>query len=503
MIREGVSGQAFPAGSGFAALRRPGLASTPATGEVPFAKGPALLAAFFVTLLIPGTFAVGGFSLSPYRVVLLLAFVPLFLHWIRGRAGPVSAGDIGILLYCVWIWVALFANHGLDRVHSAGIQFAEMFGGYLIGRTLIRNGADFRRFVRYFFLALLFLLPFSLIELTSGFSPLRFVFERVLAVEDRQGNMMPRLGFRDRVQGPFPHSILFGLFCSLAVANLFYHYRGTFVRRFGALGIAMVLTVISLSSAPLISAALQMAMIAWDRVLVLLKSRWIILGGGMALLLGGFQVLYPGGLIAFIIENLIFIPLTGYARIEIFDFGIMSVYNNPLFGVGYNDWARAFWMGHPTIDNFWLLVAVSYGVPSLLFLWGGIGLNILRSVTNKTLDEAEAAQRAGYLMALVGLMIVLGTVALWGAVSTFVLTYIGAGAWFAHRQVNRGPQDEAEAARPSRGTREGRPFPQRPAPNAGGNRVPPAAEGRYPAPQSPRRITPQEKMIQARERRGR
>ena len=122
-----------------AARRRAGPAAA-SSGEPPATRWEhRLLAAFFVTLVIPGSVSVAGLSLSPSRLFLLLAFVPLFLHWFRGRAWRITAGDVGILLYCFWIWVALFAVHGLSRVHSAGIQFVEMFGGYLVGRTLVRE----------------------------------------------------------------------------------------------------------------------------------------------------------------------------------------------------------------------------------------------------------------------------------------------------------------------------------------------------------------------------
>jgi hypothetical protein len=475
------------------------------------AWGPAILAIFFVSLMIPGNFQMAGFSLSPYRVVLILAFIPLALHWIRGRAGPIGPGDIAILLYCLWIWIALFANHGLGRVHTAGIQFAEMFGGYLMGRTLIRSGEDFARFVRYLLYALLFLLPFALLEFLTGSSPLRTISQMFLNVDERRLNRLPRLGFQDRVQGPFPHSILFGLFCSLAVANLFYHFRRGIVRRFGAAGLAIFLVLTSLSSAPLISAGLQIGMILWDRILAILRLRWVILAVIAATVLGGFQLLYPGGIIAFVIENLIFVPITGYARIEIFEFGILSVYNNPVFGIGFNDWARAFWMGHPTIDNYWLVVAVHYGIPGLLLLWAGIGLNILRAMTNPDLEGHEAAQRTGYLVALVGLVMVLGTVAIWGSVSTFVLTYLGAGAWFGERRqaapAGRGGRRARPSGRAGGGTGAGGPASSRaqdlPGRTAAGSRsiIGPEAGGR-PARTGPsRRPTAEARLAAARARR--
>lgn len=399
------------------------------------ARGPLLLAVFMASLMIPGIFTVGGMSLSPYRVILILAFVPLFLRWISGRTGPVTTADLAIFLYCGWIWIALFAVHGFDRVHTAGIQFAEMFGGYLIGRTLVRDSAGFRTFVRYSLIAVLFLLPFALVELLTGMSPLRMIFSPLMEVPDRAWiGFSPRLGFNERAQGPFPHPILLGLFCALAVANVYFLFRRRLVLRTGAIGLVLLTMLTSLSSAPLISAGLQLAMIAWDRLLFIFKARWVVLviiGGAIVLF---FQAFVEGGLVGFIIETLTFNPVTGEYRLDILHFGLLSVWNHPVFGIGFNDWERGFWMPHPTMDNFWLLIAVQYGIPALVLMVVSFVSNMARAVVNPDLDAEEQGQRSGYLFALVGLIVVLGTVTLWGAMSTFVLTYLGAGVWFGHRK---------------------------------------------------------------------
>ena len=172
MVRR-TGADAVTAGAGAPARRAAAGRAAAAPAERPATRWEhRLLAGFFVTLVIPGSFSVAGLTLSPSRLFLLLAFVPLFLHWFRGRAWRITAGDVGILLYCFWIWVALFAVHGLGRVHSAGIQFVEMFGGYLVGRTLVRSAEDYRTFVRYLFWAMAFLFPFALAEFLTGWSPL-------------------------------------------------------------------------------------------------------------------------------------------------------------------------------------------------------------------------------------------------------------------------------------------------------------------------------------------
>ncbi len=411
--------------------------SVPETSEKEAATATGLLVLFFVTLIIPGTVTVAGLTVGTSRIYLLVMFVPLFLRWASGQAGRITAADIFVLLYCFWIWAALFSNHGMGRIHSAGIQFVEMFGGYLVGRVLVRSAVDYRLFVRCMFGSMVFLLPFAIVELLTGWSPLRAVAEAVMTVDERKENTKARLGFAERVQGPFAHSILFGLFCSLGVANFFFTYRDAFVKRVVRMGIALSLVFVSLSSAPMISAGLQLMMIGWDRIFFFFRTRWVVLVILAVTIIGGFQLLYPGGILVFIFENLLLMPQTGYGRLEIFYWGSRSVMDNPIFGVGQGEWERAYWMGHPTIDNFWLATAVRFGLPTLIFLWIAIALNVLGILGTGGLDYDEMRQRRGYLIAVTGLVMILATVSVWGPVSTFVLTYFGAGSWFYTRAGRR------------------------------------------------------------------
>ena len=123
------------------------------------AGGSLLLLAFMLSLTVPGTFGVGPVNLTAYRVVLIAACIPLGLRWISGRAGPVTAVDLLFLASCVWISIALIAVHGLSRIVFIGTNFVELFGGYLIGRVLVRDAAGYRHFVLCLMLLLLGLFP--------------------------------------------------------------------------------------------------------------------------------------------------------------------------------------------------------------------------------------------------------------------------------------------------------------------------------------------------------
>ena len=52
----------------------------------------------------------------------------------------------------------------------ATIMVVEMFGGYLVGRMLIRNRIDHRNYFRFLTLVFLVLLPFVVLEMLTGSS---------------------------------------------------------------------------------------------------------------------------------------------------------------------------------------------------------------------------------------------------------------------------------------------------------------------------------------------
>ena len=64
------------------------------------------------------------------------------------------------------------------------------------------------------------------------------------------------------------------------------------------------------------------------------------------------------------------------------------------------------------------------------------------------LSPQESEYRKGYLFALAGVCLVLGTVFIWNASSVFVMMYIGAGAWFYMQpRVTEGSAEAATRAR--------------------------------------------------------
>ena len=120
---------------------------------------------------------------------------------------------------------------------------------------------------------------------------------------------------------------------------------------------------------------------------------------------------------------------------------------HPLFGIGLSsDWGAPWWRP-PSVDNYWLVVAMRYGLPALAFTVAGHRAACGADLARRGLTEEAASYRKGYLIALAGLFLVLGTVHIWGAVSVFIMFYLGAGAWIYAAEPRRpGPRDAAPRA---------------------------------------------------------
>ena len=410
------------------------------------ATAPVLLAMFLVSLLIPARINVGDLLLSPARIFLLLAFLPLFFRLVSGKAGRVRPVDVLIGLYCLWMALSIFIVHGAERVSFIGITIVELFGGYLVGRTLVLGQTDYRTFFRYFFYAMIFLLPFALIEQMT----------RRLLINEMVGIAFPtfpyvnyeqRMGL-NRIQSVFEHPILSGLFWSAGIGNFYFLNRDRLSRALPTTGLALLMSFMALSSAPVLAGMLQIGMIVWEKVM---RAKWMLL----TLL----------GILAYIVVDILsnrtpfevlisygtFNQGTAFNRVLIWRYGMENVMGSPIFGIGLSDWARPWWMHSGSFDNFWLLQAMRFGIPAFAFLALGIAASIWSVTRARGLSFGENQCRTGYMVALTGLLFTLATVHVWGSTSVFFMFYIGAGVWIARVGETAAAEEEPDSG-PHRGT---------------------------------------------------
>lgn len=393
---------------------------------------PAVVGVYLILLLVPATLGAGSFALTGPRVLLLALFIPMMADLFSGKSGRVYPVDYLFFLSMLWATVALFANNPDKAVQNAGSTAAEFLGGYMLGRTYIRSPEAFIAVIRFCFKIVLVSIPFGVLEMMDGRALWPDLFNRLPAFRGWPDvSNPPRMGL-ERVQVFFAHPIHYGLFCSLFVALFFLGLRPslTLGKRLFMTGIALLGTFMALSSAPLLSSVLQIGLIIWAYIFRNMKTRWWLLLVPFALMYVTIDVLSNRTPIKVLMSYATFSPHNAYYRAIINQWGMINVWQNPILGLGLRDWIRPSFMHHGSVDNFWLVIAMRYGIPGFVLLALGYADAVIR-VGRAKISEASPVKdlRQAWTITMVGMSFVLYTVHVWTSVYSFIFFLIGAALW--------------------------------------------------------------------------
>lgn len=386
---------------------------------------------FLFALLIPtvASFNVGEFRLTLYRVFLISSFVPTFFSVFAGTRTKTLPCDWLMLVFGIWPFVAIVNHQGFaSALETGGIHMVEGLGPFLLARCYIRDERSFRGLVLVLTYIVIGLAVFTIPEAITGKHFLRAVFGGSLT-----GGLDRRMGL-DRAFGPFDHPILYGVFCASALSLAWFtlsaddRVRPSRLMRTGGI---LVSTLMSISGGPLTASICQIVAIAYDRITRKVPRRWL-------LFLLSFAVLW------IVIDNasnrtpmrvfltyLTFSSNTAYNRLIIWDYGKWDVWNNPIFGIGFKVWSKPSWMHSNSMDNFWLLIPVRFGVPAFLGVAGAVIYQLIRIGRKQSGIFLQDRCRKGWIFSMVGLIIAGSTVHYWNSLFAHFSFLVGIGAWMA------------------------------------------------------------------------
>jgi hypothetical protein len=420
---------------------------------------PVLL--YFLAVLLPLKFPVGPIDMTGVRLVLILLVVPLTIQLAMGRYGRILATDILFFLHCAWIVVALAVNNPQQVVANAGSTGIEFLGGYLVGRAFIRTPGDFLGLIKLLALIGLCSLPFAIYETLSGTPIILRLLDAVpgtTTLRDLQIGM--RLGLH-RVQMVFVHPIHYGLFCTVALSLCYVGLKGIYsdtqrvivTFTLGACGF------LALSSGAFLAIVLQIMLIGWAFVFRSTPWRWWLLVGLFVLIYIGIALLSTRPPIRVFMTYATFSSHTAFWRGQIFEWGMVNVWANPIFGLGLNDWVRPRWMYSGSMDNFWLVMAVRYGIVGFGLLAAGYLIALWKMGRRDFENNRLLWQfRRAWMFSFVGLTFTLCTVHVWDTIYSVVFFMFGAGMWMLTTDADAGsPAPAAGAGRrsaPRRGVAE-------------------------------------------------
>lgn len=400
------------------------------------AKIPLLGALFYLALIIPPEFSVtlAGIRLSPYRVFLLVMIIPMLLRLLRENRAFVA--DYLLAAHALWAALALAIYGGLAvGIESGGIYVVESFGAYLVGRLAVNSAETSRAMLRFMIIVLAVMAAFTLPESITGNHLLREISRAVMGGAPLPV-IEPRLGLH-RAFGSFDHPILYGVFAASTFAAAYYVLgkEKLRLRSIAVLGLIAGSTFLSLSAGPLVAIVFQCLVLGWDRITKGIQMRWSMLVGGFTLAWLAVTLVSNRGFVKVFITYFTFSPQSSYNRTLIWDYGSAEVARHPVFGIGLGDWIRAPWMSD-SMDNFWLLTAVRYGLPALLFLVVAIVLIAWQQTRIVGRDKELNLYRMGWLATIIGFSVSGITVHFWNAMFAYFFFLVGTGVWMA-RPIKR------------------------------------------------------------------
>ncbi len=459
-------------------------------------KLPFPVLVYLLTVVTPVAFYAGPLFLTGLRAFLLLMIVPLSYKLLMGRYDRLYATDLLFLAHTIWAAVALYVNNPDKTLENAGIYAIEFFGGYVLARAYIRGPDEFSALVRAVLFLTLATLPLALHEAYTGRPWLVEMIRRIpgltsvaiVTIEERMG--------LERVQAVFAHPIHYGLFTSSAFALTYIALKGEIgdARRIVSAVLAGFLCFLSLSSGAFLALMMQLFLIGWAAVTAGTKQRWVIL---LALAVAAYilvDLISNRTPIRVFFSYATFSPHNAYWRGIIFEWGMKNVLGDPaagveahpIFGIGLNDWVRPHFMNSGSMDNFWLVQAVRYGLPGFFTMAVGYAI-VLWRVGRRDFDADPRLwrYRRAWMFTFVGLTFTLATVHIWTSIFSYTFFLFGAGMWMMAAQPNGGEEAPADAgagaARPSRYARFSQGMPPSPSAAARGPapmRARPEAPGR-------------------------
>jgi len=391
---------------------------------------------YLFTVFFQIGFQIGPLTLTSLRLFLMVMIVPLYVNLLSGRYGRVYATDILFPLYVLWAGVAIEVNNPGRALELAGSTGAEFLGGYVIARAFIRTPEAFEALIRVLLIFVVLTAPLAIFETLTG-RPLLVELIRGMGFNS-VGNVQieKRMGL-ERVQLSFAHPIHYGLFCSIVFGLTFVALKNCLstTTRYAGSAVVALCMFLSLSSGALLAVVLQVILIVWATVFSRMEARWYLLLGLTTVAYVVVDILSDRSPVMVFLGYATFSTHNAYWRSQIFDWGMKNVWGSPIFGIGMNDWVRPFYMYSGSLDNFWLLQTMRYGIPAFLLLAAGYLLGLARVTRRDFSTDARLRQlRFGWVVVMIGMTFTLCTVAVWTNMFSFVFFIFGAGIWLIAAQ---------------------------------------------------------------------
>ena len=385
-----------------------------------------LIIAIFLPTLI--SLDLAGIRLPIYRLVLLAALFTIVRNRLKTER-PSTLPAKFLWGFVFFATLSFLINHSISfAIEPAGALLLESVITFLLPVSVLRSSIDIQRVLRLLIMLGCIQLLITTPETLTGINWLREL------LNGSYENLGQRLELY-RAFGSFDHPILLGAVVS-ALFGLAYY---TMPMRYVAMTFLSTLT--SLSSGAIASLVTQIGLIVWQKLFLRNNRKWALLSILILLAYISIELISNRTFWHAVLTRVTFSAHTAYGRIQIFQWGMDNVYNNPFFGLGLNDWVRPTWKS-ASIDNMWLVIAIRHGIPAFICYAIAVITIQYKLLKLKTTSITQTAMRRGWLCGSIGICIAAGTVHLWNNAFVFFNLYLGIGAAILN-YVNRANHEKA------------------------------------------------------------
>jgi hypothetical protein len=385
-----------------------------------------ILLFLILAIMVPIEFSVyvGPLFMTASRTYLIILTFLILPH--LGKL-KLQAFDWFFIAHVAWTCTAYLIIYPLSQaVEMAGSYALEFLVVYLAARIYFTNVQQMRRTVGFLFVMLVIA---GLLAIPEAYTHTRFVHNIAsnLTGISYRIDYDVRLGIM-RAASLFEHPILYGIFCASLFSLVW--FTSTPAQRAWKAPLIIGATYFSASSAPFMILALQIAFIVIEWVSRDVKIRRDKVLAVFAASFFTFVQLFVGrglvGIIALVALN----PGTAYTRRAQWDYAIDDIMRNPWFGFIPGNYTRPFWLA-ASIDNWWLLMMMRAGIPSLLFIGLSALLLWIAIARRQTQDQDFILFRRGWGLMFLALVLGAATVTFFGKLQPLFAFYMGMGAALA------------------------------------------------------------------------
>lgn len=383
-----------------------------------------LLLILVVMVPIELSFKLGSLSLTASRLYLIFLTLMILPHLSTLK---LRAFDWFFIAHVAWTCAAYVKIYGLTgAIEMSGSYSLEFLTVYLAARVYLKTLDHILSVIRLLFYALLIAAAFALPEALTG---TRYAHELASAVT---GNTY-RIDFSERMgivraASLFEHPILYGIFCASLFSPIW--FTSTKAERVMKAPLIFAATWLSASSAPLLTLMVQIFLIATEKVTRQFKTRRDKILAIAAIGFFAFIQMFVGRGLVGVLALLTISPGTAYTRQSQWDYAVDDIMRSPWFGFVPGSYTRPFWLA-PSIDNWWLLIMMRSGIPSLILialsavlLWMSIAK---RDGTSKDFVNI----RLGWGLMMLALVLGAATVTFFGKLQPLFAFYMGLGGALA------------------------------------------------------------------------